>query len=138
MCIYSLYSFFIRPWFLLFLFLFFTPVFFFQESWGTIQVCMGKAEAEDEDDVNGWITLGFALGGVGFDLMCLLEFYKSNKKLDSAKVKVQRETKFFYFFVVVPFSANCNLELRINSLNLEGLAFTSCVLFQKIRVPTTS
>jgi len=56
-----------------------------KESWGTIQVCMGKAEAEDEDDVNGWITLGFALGGVGFDLMCLLEFYKSNKKTGSAK-----------------------------------------------------
>eukprot|EP00438_Fugacium_kawagutii_P028310 Skav200658 [mRNA] locus=scaffold3198:30077:30331:- [translate_table: standard] len=51
-----------------------------QESWNTIQVCEGKKEADiNEDDVNGWITLGFALGGVGFDLMCLLEFYKSNK-----------------------------------------------------------
>lgn len=59
--------------------------FFFQESWGTIQVCLGRADAKDEDDVNGWITLGFALGGVGFDLMCLLEFYKSNKKLGIAQ-----------------------------------------------------
>ena len=45
-------------------------------------MCRGKKDAEDEDDVNGWITLGFALGGVGFDLMCLMEFYKSNKKPD--------------------------------------------------------
>jgi len=56
-----------------------------KESWGTIQVCLGRADAKDEDDVNGWITLGFALGGVGFDLMCLLEFYKSNKKTGSVK-----------------------------------------------------
>lgn len=33
--------------------------------------------------MNGWITLGFALGGVAFDIACLLEFYKSNKKLGS-------------------------------------------------------
>lgn len=57
-----------------------------QESWSTVQVCRGKKDAADEDDVNGWITLGFALGGVGFDLMCLLEFYKSNKKPDGVSV----------------------------------------------------
>lgn len=56
-----------------------------KESWSTVQVCRGKKDAADEDDVNGWITLGFALGGVGFDLMCLLEFYKSNKKTGSGK-----------------------------------------------------
>lgn len=57
-----------------------------QESWNTVLVCRGKKESEgDEDDVNGWITLAFALGGVGFDLMCLIEFHKSNKKTGSAK-----------------------------------------------------
>ena len=65
------------------------PTFFVygQESFATIQVCRGKADAKDEDDVNGWITLGFALGGVGFDLMCLLEFYKSNKKLGKQQLR---------------------------------------------------
>jgi len=38
-----------------------------------------------EDDVNGWVTLAFALGGIGFDLACLVEFYKSNKKTNSVK-----------------------------------------------------
>jgi Co/Zn/Cd efflux system component len=57
-----------------------------QESWDTVQVCRGKKEAEgEEDDVNGWITLGFALGGVAFDIACIVEFYISNKKVQSAK-----------------------------------------------------
>jgi Co/Zn/Cd efflux system component len=57
-----------------------------QESWDTVQVCMGKKEAEgDEDDVNGWITLAFAIGGVGFDIACIVEFYRSNRKVQSAK-----------------------------------------------------
>jgi len=71
-----------------------------QESWGTVMVCQGKAAAEDEDDVNGWITLGFALGGMGFDIMCLIEFYKSNKKTGSAK-----EVNMFAAFLHV--SADC-------------------------------
>jgi len=57
-----------------------------QESWGTIMVCRGYSEADEaEDDVNGWITLGFALGGVGFDAMCLISFHKSNKKTGSVR-----------------------------------------------------
>jgi Co/Zn/Cd efflux system component len=57
-----------------------------QESWDTVQVCMGKKEAEgDEDEVNGWITLAFAIGGVGFDIACMVEFYKSNQKTQSVK-----------------------------------------------------
>jgi len=57
------------------------------ESWGTIQVCMGHAEGSDADadDVNGWITLAFALGGLAFDLVCLWAFYKSNKKTGGAR-----------------------------------------------------
>ena len=52
-----------------------------QDSWHTILICQGKIppDGANEDDVNGWITLGFALGGVGFDIACLMEFYKSNK-----------------------------------------------------------
>jgi Co/Zn/Cd efflux system component len=57
-----------------------------QESWDTVQVCMGKKEGEgEEDDVNGWITLAFAIGGVGFDIACMVEFYKSNQKTQSVK-----------------------------------------------------
>jgi Co/Zn/Cd efflux system component len=57
-----------------------------QESWDTVQVCMGKKEADgEEDDVNGWITLAFAIGGVGFDIACMVEFYKSNQKTHSVK-----------------------------------------------------
>ena len=51
-----------------------------QESWETVLVCQGKASADGDEEVNGWITLGFALGGVAFDVMCLIQFYKSNKK----------------------------------------------------------
>jgi len=57
-----------------------------RESWGTVQVCRGVAPAEGEaDDVNGYITLAFALGGVSFDAMCLVAFYRSNKKTGSAR-----------------------------------------------------
>merc|ERR1712007_350498 len=57
-----------------------------QESWDTVLVCRGRKESGgEEDDVNGWITLAFALGGIGFDLMCLVEFYKSHQKTGSAK-----------------------------------------------------
>lgn len=52
-----------------------------QESWGTVRVCQGWAEGEsDGDDVNGWITLGFGVGGVVFDLASLYAFYIGNKK----------------------------------------------------------
>eukprot|EP00931_Biecheleriopsis_adriatica_P017493 TRINITY_DN12537_c0_g1_i1.p1 TRINITY_DN12537_c0_g1~~TRINITY_DN12537_c0_g1_i1.p1 ORF type:complete len:296 (+),score=36.40 TRINITY_DN12537_c0_g1_i1:78-965(+) len=52
-----------------------------RESWETIQVCRGKAQAEGgDDDVNGYITLAFALGGVVFDLLSLWSFHKANKK----------------------------------------------------------
>jgi len=55
-------------------------------SWGTVQSCRGVATAGgDEDDVNGHITLAFALGGVVFDVMCLAAFYRSNKKTGSAR-----------------------------------------------------
>jgi len=57
-----------------------------QESWDTVQVCRGKKESEgDEEEVNGWITLIFALGGIGFDIACIVEFYKSNQKTGSVK-----------------------------------------------------
>merc|ERR1712014_250998 len=52
-----------------------------QESWGTVQVCTGAAQASgDGDDVNGWITLGFGVGGVVFDVISLCAFYLSNRK----------------------------------------------------------
>lgn len=57
-----------------------------QESWGTVRVCQGwDAASSDEDDVNGYITLGFALGGVVFDVLCLWAFYSSNKKNGEAR-----------------------------------------------------
>jgi divalent metal cation (Fe/Co/Zn/Cd) transporter len=57
-----------------------------QESWGTVRVCQGWDTNEgDEDDVNGYITLGFALGGVVFDALCLWAFYESNKKNGEAR-----------------------------------------------------
>ena len=33
-----------------------------------------------EDEVNGWITLGFALGNMVFDCICLLNFLKSHRQ----------------------------------------------------------
>jgi divalent metal cation (Fe/Co/Zn/Cd) transporter len=57
-----------------------------QESWGTVRVCQGwDSDEGDEDDVNGYITLGFALGGVVFDALCLWAFYESNKKNGEAR-----------------------------------------------------
>ncbi|CAK8991262.1 unnamed protein product [Durusdinium trenchii] len=56
-----------------------------QESWETVLVCQGKASADGDEEVNGWITLGFALGGVAFDVMCLIQFYKSNKRTGSGR-----------------------------------------------------
>lgn len=51
-----------------------------QESWGTVRVCQGWDKPDgDEDDVNGYITLAFAAGGLVFDSICLLAFYRSNK-----------------------------------------------------------
>jgi len=58
-----------------------------QESWDTVQVCRGARpdEGGEEEEVNGWITLVFALGGIGFDIACIVEFYKSNQKTGSIK-----------------------------------------------------
>merc|ERR1719327_1317165 len=70
-----------------------------KESWATIKECRIKTTTpapgtpaaaaaepeEDEEEVNGWITLVFALGGVAFDLMCMMEFYKSNQRQESIK-----------------------------------------------------
>jgi len=53
------------------------------ESWGTAKVCMGLEAPEvgaEEEDVNGWITLGFALGGIVFDLLSVYAFHRSHKK----------------------------------------------------------
>eukprot|EP00913_Durusdinium_trenchii_P014566 g13665.t1 len=41
------------------------------ESWNTVLVCEGKLPEVEEEGVNGWITLGFALGGVAFDIAYL-------------------------------------------------------------------
>merc|ERR1711920_883587 len=46
----------------------------------------GKGPMEDvDDDVNGWITLSFALAGIAFDLACMIEFYKSGKRSEAAR-----------------------------------------------------
>jgi hypothetical protein len=34
---------------------------------------------EGDDDVNGWITLSFALANIVFDIVCMAMFYKSSK-----------------------------------------------------------
>jgi Co/Zn/Cd efflux system component len=53
-----------------------------RESWSTAQACMGfVVEAEGEaEDVNAWITLLFALGGIVFDVLAMLAFYGSHKR----------------------------------------------------------
>merc|ERR1712032_1143041 len=59
-----------------------------QEAWETVHICKHPEDAEageEGEEVNGWVTLAFALGGIGFDLMCLVEFYKSNKATNSGK-----------------------------------------------------
>ena len=53
------------------------------ESWGTVQKCGSNQDADEE--VNGWITLGFAVGNIAFDIVCLTCFYKSHKKTGSGK-----------------------------------------------------
>jgi len=55
-----------------------------RESFETVQAC-NAGEVPEGDDVNGYITLGFAVGGVVFDLACLLAFHSSNKKTGSGK-----------------------------------------------------
>jgi len=56
-----------------------------RESFETVQLCRSAGPMEGGDDVNGYITLGFALGGVVFDLACLAAFYSSNKKTGSGR-----------------------------------------------------
>jgi len=60
-----------------------------QESWDTVQVCRGKKEAPegDEDEVNGWITLAFAVGGIAFDVMCMVEFHKGNQRSNNGSAR---------------------------------------------------
>jgi len=56
------------------------------DSWGTVQVCQGSAKnAADEDDVNGWITLAFAIVGMGFDLICFWFFHRGSRKRGEAR-----------------------------------------------------
>jgi len=65
------------------------------ENWEDVQECRhprgwGEKDepADDEtgDYVNPFITLAFALvGGLGLDVMCIVEFYKSNQRSGSAK-----------------------------------------------------
>lgn len=56
------------------------------ESVDIVLQCQGKRPMEDvDDDVNGWITLSFALAGIAFDLACMIEFYKSGKRSEAAR-----------------------------------------------------
>ncbi|CAL1162812.1 unnamed protein product [Cladocopium goreaui] len=57
------------------------------ESYGKVLVCQehGRNSEGDDDDVNGWITLGFALGNMLFDIICLVNFLKSHKQTGSGK-----------------------------------------------------
>lgn len=57
------------------------------ESYGKVLVCQehGRNSEGDDDDVNGWITLGFALGNMLFDTICLVNFLKSHKQTGSGK-----------------------------------------------------
>merc|ERR1712228_488280 len=49
------------------------------ESVDIVLQCQGKRPMEDvDDDVNGWITLSFALA-------CMIEFYKSGKRSEAAR-----------------------------------------------------
>lgn len=50
------------------------------ESLLTAKACVAHEIAEDGDDVNGWITLGFGVGGVVFDLISLWSFRRSERK----------------------------------------------------------
>mmetsp|Transcript_75243 Transcript_75243/g.232670 ORF Transcript_75243/g.232670 Transcript_75243/m.232670 type:complete len:312 (-) Transcript_75243:424-1359(-) len=57
-----------------------------RESSGIVQVCRGQVPGDGvEEDVNGWITLSFALGGVAFDVACLIAFYRSSRESGSAR-----------------------------------------------------
>jgi Co/Zn/Cd efflux system component len=58
-----------------------------RESWDTVLICRGKASAHtgDDDDVNGYITLAFGLGGLTFDLISLWFFLQSHKKTGSGR-----------------------------------------------------
>jgi len=58
-----------------------------RESWDTIQICRGNApsDGDDDDDVNGYITLAFALGGMAFDLISLWFFFQSHKKMGTGR-----------------------------------------------------
>ena len=64
------------------------------ESFATALQCwhwQGGSEdlAMDADDVNGWITLGFALGNILFDMICLRNFYRTDRETDRQTAKVR-------------------------------------------------
>jgi divalent metal cation (Fe/Co/Zn/Cd) transporter len=57
-----------------------------RESWDTVQVCRGNAPSDgDDDDVNGYITLAFALGGMVFDIISLWFFFQSHRKMGTGR-----------------------------------------------------
>merc|ERR1719330_395310 len=50
------------------------------ESWATARRCRhGVSEEDGEDDVDGRFTLAFGAGGVVFDLISLVAFYRSGR-----------------------------------------------------------
>jgi hypothetical protein len=58
------------------------------ESIDIVKICRGDAAAGEEgegEDVNGYITLAFGLGGVIFDFIALWSFYKANRKNGEAR-----------------------------------------------------
>jgi len=56
------------------------------ESIQSVKLCLGEEHKdEDPEEVNGWITLGFGLGNMLFDFICLFNFYKTHKQTGSGK-----------------------------------------------------
>merc|ERR1712048_1500139 len=57
-----------------------------RESWDTVQVCRGNGPSDgDDDDVNGYITLAFALGGMVFDIISLWFLFQSHRKMGTGE-----------------------------------------------------
>lgn len=51
-----------------------------QESLATVQQCRRQGASTGDDDVNGYITLGFGVGGFVFDMIAMFSFSRSKRK----------------------------------------------------------
>ena len=89
-----------------------------RESMATIAACRGTSAAEEPDDVNGYITLAFGIGGVIFDILSLWAFYHSNRTWSS---------NVGYCVALCPYGADSIGNREVSEMTIPNHKFSSAV-----------